>query len=132
MTELEKALEISRAAEDPADELETQLRIAQCQLLRGDLDAALGLMSLRSRTVDGSRHPTLRRRCTESGARTGNRPPRGSRDALERSLASLRSAKPDQSIKSAEYELGLTYDALERLAQGQRPSRTETTRDSAT
>jgi tetratricopeptide (TPR) repeat protein len=39
------------------------------------------------------------------------------KDALERSLAIARAAQPDQSIKSAEYELGLTFDALDRLAQ---------------
>jgi tetratricopeptide (TPR) repeat protein len=119
LAELERALEVSRAAEDPADELETQLRIAQCHLLRGDLDAAFRLMDSAVVQVDGSRHPTLsaamHRVWGLALLDTGRLDE--AKDALERSLAIARAAQPDQSIKSAEYELGLTFDALDRLAR---------------
>jgi hypothetical protein len=38
-------------------------------------------------------------------------------EALEDSLAAARSGAPDASIKSADYELGLTFDAFDRLAK---------------
>jgi tetratricopeptide (TPR) repeat protein len=119
LAEFEKALDVARAADDPADELETQFRIAQCQLLQGDPDAASRLMDSVVAHVDGSRHPTLsaamHRVWGLALLETGRLDE--AEDALERSLAIARAAKPDQSIKSAEYELGLTFDALDRLAR---------------
>jgi class 3 adenylate cyclase/tetratricopeptide (TPR) repeat protein len=118
MTELEKALELSRGADDPADELETLLRIAQCHLLQGDSAAALGLMAEGVGGVDGRRHPTLAaamHRIWGLALMEAGRADEAEH-ALERSLAIAGSAQPDESIKSAEYELGLTFDALDRLA----------------
>ena len=119
LAELEKALEVSRDGDDPAEELETQLRIAQCHLWEGEVDSAVELLTDAAAKVDGARHPTLSaamRRVwglalMESGRLDD------ARDALEQSLAIARSAEPDESIKSAEYELGLTYDALDRLTR---------------
>jgi hypothetical protein len=37
--------------------------------------------------------------------------------ALEESLSAARSGELDASVKSADYELGLTYDAFDHLAE---------------
>ena len=116
---LEESRDGFREAGDASEELEAEYRIAQCLLLQGDADAALERASGALEDVDDSRNPTLvaalqrmrglalleRARFEEAA------------EALEQSLVAARSDEPDASVRSAEYELGLTFDALERLAQ---------------
>jgi class 3 adenylate cyclase/tetratricopeptide (TPR) repeat protein len=116
---LEESRDVFREAGDRSEELEAELRIAQCLLLRGDADAALEWASTAVAEVDKSRNPTLAAALhrVRGLALIEIGQLEDAAEAFEQSLAVARSAEPDESIKSAEYELGLTFDALDRLAQ---------------
>ena len=116
---LEEARDVFRDAGEHSDELEAELRIAQCQLLQGDAEAALERASGAAAEVDRSRNPTLvaalQRVRGLAFMESGELEEAGK--ALEESLSAARSGELDASVKSADYELGLTYDAFDHLAE---------------
>jgi class 3 adenylate cyclase/tetratricopeptide (TPR) repeat protein len=116
---LEKSRYVFREAEEHSEELEAELRIAQCHLLQRDAKAGLERASDAVARVDRARNPTLlaalQRVRGLALMEIGQLDEAG--EALKDSLAAARSGAPDASIKSADYELGLTFDAFDRLAK---------------
>ena len=116
---LDEARNAFGEAEDRSEELESDLRIAQCLLLQDDAEPALERATDALAEVDRDRNPMLvaalervrglalmeRGRLDEA------------REEFEQSLATAQSGDPDASVKSADYELALTFDALDRLGE---------------
>jgi len=116
---LEESRDVFREAGDRSEELEAEHRIAQCLLLQGDPEAALERATTAVPDVDRGRNPTLvaaLQRVRGLALMEIGRLEEAA-DSLEQSLAAASSGEPDASVKSAEYELGLTFDALDRLAR---------------
>jgi tetratricopeptide (TPR) repeat protein len=116
---LEESRDAFREAEDHSEEFESELRIAQCLLLQGDAEGALDHASTAASEVDRSRDPMLvaaLQRVRGLALMESGRLEEAA-DALQASLAIAQAREPDANLRSADYELGLTYDALERLAE---------------
>jgi class 3 adenylate cyclase/tetratricopeptide (TPR) repeat protein len=116
---LEESRGAFREACDRSEELEAELRIAQCLLLQGEAQAALERATTAVSEVDRSLNPmlvaALQRVRGMALMESGRLDEAGT--AFEDSLAVARSEALDAGVKSADYELGLTYDALARLAE---------------
>jgi class 3 adenylate cyclase/tetratricopeptide (TPR) repeat protein len=115
---LEESRDVFREAEDPSEELESEYRIAQCLFLQGDPEGALERASSTLAKVDSSQNPTLAaavERIRGLALMESGRLQEAS-TALEQSVSAAGSGDPDTNVRSAEYELGLTFDALARLA----------------
>jgi class 3 adenylate cyclase/tetratricopeptide (TPR) repeat protein len=117
---LEESRDAFREAGDRrSEELEAELRIAQCLLLDGDAESALAHATAAVSEVDRSRDPMLvaalqrvRGLALMESGRLDE-----AREGFEDSLAVARSGAPDAGFKSPDYEVGLTFDALDRLAE---------------